>query len=83
MPRYFFHFRTRNGLKEDYEGDDLADLAAAKETAVISAREIIADGLLGEQAVLSGCSFEVCDEAGKLLFVLPFSDAAAKPGAAA
>jgi hypothetical protein len=83
MPRYFFHFRDRNGLKEDYEGDDLADLAAAKETAMISAREIIADGLLGGEDALSSCSFEVCDEAGTLLFVFPFSGAAAKPGAAA
>ena len=79
MPRYFFHFRNRNGLKEDYEGDDLADLAAAKEAAMISAREIIADGSLGDEAALSGCSFEVCDAAGTLLFAFPFSEAAAKP----
>jgi hypothetical protein len=82
MPRYFFHFRNRNGLKEDYEGDDLADLVAAKETAMISAREIIADGLLGDEAVLGSCSFEVCDEAGKLLFALPFSEVATKPDTA-
>jgi hypothetical protein len=79
MPRYFFHFRNRNDLKEDYEGDELADVAAAKETAMTSAREIIADGMLGDEAVLSGCSFEVCDAAGKLLFAFPFSQAAAKP----
>jgi hypothetical protein len=80
MPRYFFHFRNQNGLKEDYEGDELADLAAAKETAMTSAREITADGLLAGAAEMSSCSFEICDEAGTLLFSFPFSEAAAKPG---
>ena len=79
MSRYFFHFRNQNGLKEDYEGEELADLAAARETAMSSAREITADGLLAGAAEMSSCSFEVCDEAGKLLFALPFSQAAAKP----
>ena len=82
MPRYFFHFRNQNGLKEDYEGEELADLAAARETAMSSAREIIADDLLGSATAMGGCSFEVCDEAGKLLFAFPFSEAAAKPGPA-
>ena len=33
MPRYFFHFRNQHGLREDYEGEDLADLAAVGEHA--------------------------------------------------
>jgi hypothetical protein len=82
MPRYFFHFRNQNGLNEDYEGEELADLAAAEETAMNSAREIIADRLVGGAAAMGGCSFEICDEAGKLLFVFPFSKAEAKPGSA-
>jgi hypothetical protein len=81
MPRYFFHFRNSDGLREDYEGEDLADLAAVEETAMASAKEIIAEGLLGGEPVLTGYSFEVCDEAGALLFAFPFSEAAAKPGA--
>jgi hypothetical protein len=80
MPRYFFHFRNHNGLKEDYEGEELGDLAAAKEIAMGSAREIIADRLLAGAALLTDCSFEICDEAGALLFAFPFSEAAAKPG---
>ena len=82
MPRYFFHFRNRSSLKEDDEGEELADLAAAKDAAMMSAKELIADGLLGGEAVLTGCSFEICDEAGGLLFEFPFSAAAAKPGRA-
>ena len=76
MPRYFFHFRNQDGLKEDYEGEELADLAAVKEAAIASAKEIIADGLLGGEAVLTGYSFEICDEAGVLLLTFPFSEAA-------
>jgi hypothetical protein len=80
MPRYFFHFRNQHGLKEDYEGDELADLAAVEETAMASAREIIANGLLGEAPVLTGYGFEVRDEAGALVLVFRFSEAA-KPDA--
>ena len=47
-----------------------------------SAKEIIAEGLLGGKPVLTDFSFEVCDEAGRLLLDFPFSEAAAKPGAA-
>ena len=82
MPRYFFHFRDQSGLKEDYEGEDLADLPAVEETAMASAKEIIAEGLLGGKPVLTDFSFEVYDEAGHLMLAFPFSEAAAKPGAA-
>ena len=69
-------------MHEDYEGEDLADLAAVEENAMASAKEIIAEGLLGGKPVLTDFSFEVCDEAGRLLLDFPFSEAAAKPGAA-
>ena len=82
MPRYFFHFRSHNGLLEDYEGEDLADLAAVGEHVMASAKEIIAEGLLGGKPVLTDFSFEVCDKAGRLLLDFPFSETAAKPGAA-
>ena len=69
-------------LREDYEGEDLADLAAVEENAMASAKEIIAEGLLGGKPVLTDFSFEVRDEAGCLLLDFPFSQAAARPGAA-
>jgi hypothetical protein len=76
MPRYFFHFRNLNSLSEDYEGEDFADLAAVEENAMASAKEIIAEGLLGGKAVLTDFSFEVRDVAGHLLLDFPFSKAA-------
>ncbi len=82
MPRYFFHFRNQNGLQEDYEGEDLVDLAAVGEHAMASAKEIIAEGLLGGKPVLTDFSFEVRDGTGRLLLDFPFPEAAAKPGAA-
>ena len=82
MPRYFFHFRSLTSLREDYEGEDLADLAAVEENAMASAKEIIAEGLLGGKPVLTDFSFEVYDAAGHLMLAFPFSEAAAKAGAA-
>jgi hypothetical protein len=82
MPRYFFNFRSLTSLSEDYEGEDFADLAAVEENAMASAKEIIAEGLLGGKPVLTDFSFEVRDAAGSLLLDFPFSEAAAKPGAA-
>jgi hypothetical protein len=82
MPRYFFHFRSSDALREDYEGEDFADLAAVEENAMASAKEIIAEGLLGGKPVLTDFSFEVRDAAGHLLLDFPFSEAAAKAGAA-
>jgi hypothetical protein len=76
MPRYFFHFRSGDQLSEDYEGELLPDLAAVEENAMASAREILAEELLGRQPALAGCSFEVCDETKNVVFIYPFSKAA-------
>ncbi|MES0036766.1 hypothetical protein NKJ74_16005 [Mesorhizobium sp. M0046] len=46
-----------------------------------SAKEILAEGLLSGNPVLTGLSFEICDENRKLLFRFPFSEAAEKAGA--
>jgi hypothetical protein len=78
----FPFFRNRSHLFEDYEGEDLADLAAVQETAMASAKEIIAEGLLGGRPVLADYRFEVHDEAGSLLLAFPFAEAEAKLGSA-
>lgn len=82
MPRYFFHFRNNDGrLTEDFEGQELDGLSAAQDNAMASAKEILAEGLLSGGPVLTGLSFEICDENRKLLFRFPFSEAAEKAGA--
>jgi hypothetical protein len=82
MPRYFFHIRNQDGsLAEDPEGQEFADLTEVEENAMASAKEILAEGLLGGKPVLTGAVFEICDKDKVLLLRFPFSDAAEKPGA--
>ncbi|MER8433671.1 DUF6894 family protein [Mesorhizobium caraganae] len=82
MPRYFFHIRNQDGsLAEDPEGQEFADLAEVEENAMASAKEILAEGLLGGNPVLTGAIFEICDENQILLLRFPFSEAAEKHGA--
>jgi hypothetical protein len=82
MPRYFFHFRNKDGhLTEDPEGQEFADLSEVEENAMASAKEILADGLLGGMPVLTEIAFEICDENQTLVFRFLFSEAAERPGA--
>ncbi len=77
MPRYFFNLRHRPGpagLAEDHEGDELADVNAAREHALSQARDLIARGrneIIRDWMV---CSFEITDEQGQPVLTVPFSD---------
>ncbi|MDB5511246.1 MAG: hypothetical protein JWR08_729 [Enterovirga sp.] len=73
MARYFLNVRTSAGeLIRDPEGDEAECPGAAREQAILTAADLIANfrGLDWR-----GCSFEVTDEAGHLVFTLPFSAA--------
>lgn len=77
MPRYFFNVRHRpgpDGLAEDHEGDELADVSAAREHALSEARAMIARDQLDMIRDWMICSFEITDEAGQHVLTVPFSD---------
>ena len=77
MPRFFFNVRHRDGpagLAIDDEGDDLADVDAAREHALSQARKMIAKDRLTLIRDWMVCSFEVTDEAGGTVLTVPFSD---------
>jgi hypothetical protein len=77
MPRYYFHLRHRpgpRGLAVDEEGDDLADVNAAREHALFVARDTIARTRTDIVRDWMVCSFEITDEAGHLVLTVPFSD---------
>ena len=77
MPRYFFNVRHRPGpagLAVDEEGDELADVNAAREHALSVARKMIAQERLTMIRDWMVCSFEIEDEDAQLLFTVPFSD---------
>ncbi|MEG9505347.1 MAG: hypothetical protein MIN69_26440 [Methylorubrum extorquens] len=80
MPRYFFNVRHRPGpagLAEDHEGDELVDVAAAREHAIAEARAMTAQDQLATIRDWMVCSFEITDEAGQLVLTVPFSDTVA------
>ncbi|MCJ2008662.1 hypothetical protein MKK70_01565 [Methylobacterium sp. E-041] len=77
MPRYFFHVRHREGpagLAIDEEGDELADVEAARARALAVARRMIAQDRLTLIRDWMVCSFEIADEAGERVLTVPFGD---------
>lgn len=77
MPRFFFSVRHRegpSGLAIDEEGDELADVEAARAHALSVARKMIARDRLTMIRDWMVCSFEITDEAGNLVLTVPFSE---------
>ena len=77
MPRFFFNVRYRPGpagLAVDPEGEEFADLNAARENALFQAREMIARDRHTFIRDWMDCSFEIMDEAGQPVLTIPFSD---------
>ncbi|CAM2830799.1 hypothetical protein JHFBIEKO_1873 [Methylobacterium mesophilicum] len=77
MPRYFFNVRHRPGpagLAVDPEGEDCADLGAARENALSQARGMIARERHTFIRDWMECAFEIGDEAGELVLTVPFRD---------
>jgi len=77
MPRFFFNVRHRPGsagLAVDPEGEELADVDAAREHALAQARIMIARERHTFIRDWMVCSFEIMDEAGRPVVTVPFSD---------
>lgn len=77
MPRYYFNVRFGPGaehLAVDPEGDDLPDLAAARDHALSIARDLIARTQLSAIRDWFTCSFEIEDDQAHALLTVPFSD---------
>lgn len=77
MPRYFFNIRHRpgpTGLSVDREGDELADVNAAREHALFEARAVIVQERLPLIRDWMDCSFEIVDENRQPVLTVPFSD---------
>jgi hypothetical protein len=77
MARYYFNIRHSDGLIEDQEGQELRSLEEARAEAAASARELIAESVLRGQG-LDHRTFEINDESGSTLAVVPFAEAIRK-----
>lgn len=72
--RYFLNIRRGEELIYDLDGSDLPDLDAVRVEAIEGAREILAQNVK-KGTVIAGRKFEVCDEEGTVVAIIPFSDA--------
>jgi hypothetical protein len=78
MPMYFFHHQKAGQLITDDEGDDLPNLAAARDEAIQSARELTAHAARDGRDVRED-SFVVVDDLGQTVLILKFADALDRP----
>ena len=72
MPRFYFHIRESDILKEDRVGLDLPSVEAALIEAEHGARGFVAEAVETGRGV-DHQQFEVTDDSGTLLLVYPFS----------
>lgn len=74
MSRYFLHIDNGGGFSEDPEGQELADLDAARAAAIEGVRSLLSEEARQGQLDLTG-RIQIADAGGNILLVVPFSDA--------
>src|SRR4051794_41874157 len=73
VPRSTMNLRYRDRLFVDQEGDELADEYAVQGYALETGRDLITRARMDSIRNWFECSFEVTNEAGQVVLVLPFS----------
>lgn len=74
MPRFFLHLRNHAGHIDDYEGQELADLEAARVQAIEGIRSLVSEEARHGVIDLRG-SIEIADPRGNIVGVVTFSEA--------
>jgi hypothetical protein len=74
MSRYYFHIRKGDLLEDDPQGTEVAQPEFLEEEAVEAARDLLAEGDL-QGLDRREWVYEVADERGETVLVLPFKDA--------
>jgi hypothetical protein len=77
MARYYLHMRSGDRIESDLEGSELSDLNAARNEALQSAREILAEAIISPNPDLFD-SFVIADESGRELETVALRDALPK-----
>lgn len=75
VPLFFFHIRTSDGVIEDEDGVELPNIEVAREEALESAREIMAEKLRDDETIDHLEAYEIADETGETLVKVLFADA--------
>jgi hypothetical protein len=72
MGRFYFHIQDSDQLLQDPEGTDLPDVDAARQEAILAAREILIEAIkMGKTQVPK--AVVIADEEGRTLDVLPLA----------
>ena len=74
MPLFYFHLRDGAQYVPDETGVDLDGLPEARQEAIKSARDILADQLRAGEA-LDGQLIEITDASGRILDTVSFKEA--------
>ena len=74
MARYHLHLHECGTITTDEEGLDRPDMESARHEALVAAREVMCGELMNGKLCLD-CHIEVQDEAGRVVHVLPFTQA--------
>jgi hypothetical protein len=78
MARFYFHLQEAGKLHADPEGTDLPDVSAARQEALLAAREILSNAIRAGRARVPE-AFVIADEAGRKLDVVPFAAVLPEP----
>lgn len=72
MPHYYLHQRNEIYVADE-EGEDFADLAEAREKALIGARSILSEEVKQGSLDLRGV-IEIADDSGAIVGIVPFQE---------
>ena len=72
--RYFMNVRYRGRLIPDPEGDELSNEEAVHGHALATARDLVFSTRMDTIRSWFDCSFEITDEGGRTVLVMPFSE---------
>jgi len=73
MTTFYFHLRHSDGLVEDPDGSELADLEAAIEEAKAGVRALVAESIR-ENKLLQPTTIEITDDKGNVLDTVTFRE---------
>jgi uncharacterized protein DUF6894 len=76
MARFYFHMRTGDHVEIDTDGTELPDLTTARNEALYSAREILADAIKASHQPID--ALVIADDSGRELDTVSLKDALPK-----
>jgi hypothetical protein len=77
MPRFYLHVRKSDILVEDFAGGDFLTAEAARDEAIVAAREIMGEQIRRGELPEPDNRFEITDSDGHLVLTVSFREALA------